>query len=248
MPVETASEPPPTALDKRGLTIRQLFDGIAGHYDLLNHLLSMNLDRRWRERAIDRLAPRPHGCYLDACTGTGDLGLALAARLREEDGARVYGSDFSLSMLESTRHKPVAADAPRPRWLAGDTLRLPFADGTFDGALVGFGIRNVDGLDQGLSELRRVLRPGGQLVLLEFTRMQNRMLRPFAEVYCRWIVPCVGNLVSRSRERAYSYLQASMKEWPDGERLAARMRDAGFETVEWRALFPGIVALHHGRV
>ena len=227
-------------LGKKQNDIQSLFNGIAPRYDLLNRLLSMNIDRWWREKAIDELAPREEGRYLDACAGTGDLAFALRKRFGGRR-PRVYCSDFSVEMVRRGNRK-----GRGPRFLAGDTLQLPFADDTFDGAMVGFGIRNVENLHGGLQELRRVIRPGGRLILLEFTPMQNRLLRPVVDFYCRKIMPQIGNILSGSRVRAYSYLNASMETWPDGERLAERMREAGYKGVRWRPLFPGLVALHRG--
>lgn len=244
-PRPAAAEEPHPYLDRGSTRIQSLFDHIAPRYDLLNHLLSLNMDRAWRRRAIAALAPRTGGVYLDACAGTGDLAFALAARLP----ARVFAADFSTEMLRVGLRKGRAAarrGGGAPRFLAGDTLRLPFADGAFDGAMVGFGIRNVERLAAGLRELRRVLRRDGRLVILEFTPMRNRLLRPAVSFYTNQILPRVGNLISGSKERAYSYLQESMRSWLDGDALAKALTDAGFRSVRWRTLLPGIVALHVG--
>lgn len=237
---------PHNGVDRRHERIQGLFDDIAPRYDFLNHLLSLNLDRRWRRRAVAALAPRPGVSYLDACAGTGDLAFALAARLPAGMGARVFATDFSLEMLRIGLRKSERAGPAGPRFLAGDTLRLPFESGVFQGALVGFGIRNVEDLGSGLRELRRVLRPGGRLVVLEFTPLRNRVLRPLVDFYTRRIMPRIGNLLSGTHTRAYSYLQESMDEWLDGAALARAFEDAGFRSVRWEALFPGIVALHAG--
>ncbi|MFQ5655329.1 MAG: class I SAM-dependent methyltransferase, partial [Planctomycetota bacterium] len=158
----------------------------------------------------------------------------------------VVADDFSLPMLRLGVAKARARGGGFPRFLAADTLMLPFEARTFDGAVVGFGIRNVERLDEGLRELERVLRPGARLVLLEFTELRNPLLGPCFRLYLRKVLPAVGNWVSGSRERAYSYLQSSVDHWPDGDGLAEQMRRAGFRGVTWRPLFPGNVALHAG--
>jgi demethylmenaquinone methyltransferase/2-methoxy-6-polyprenyl-1,4-benzoquinol methylase len=244
--VPTSPEPHPF-LDKDRRKIRALFDRIAPRYDLLNHLFSVNLDRRWRKKAAAELVALGSGNYLDACAGTGDLSFALTHRLGDTANTRVYSSDFSLSMLVrgKTKIRPSRGETP-PRFLAGDTLRLPFADGTFEGAAVAFGIRNVEDLPGGLRELTRVLRPGGRLLILEFTPFRFVPLRPFFDFYTRVVLPRVGNWISRSRERAYTYLQESVERWPQGEELAESMRAAGLTDVRWRTLFPGNVAIHAG--
>ncbi len=232
-------------LDKKQRKIQGLFDSIAPRYDLLNRLLSFGLDQGWRQKAVEKLQPTPGGLYLDACCGTGDLGFTLLEKCGHQSGIRVVASDFSLGMLHRGCLKKKRAQRS-PSFLAGDTLQLPFADATFDGATVAFGIRNVENLDAGLRELRRVIRPGARLVILEFTAIQIPIISPVAHFYLEHILPRVGNLIAGSRERAYSYLNDSIRRWPDGESLADRLRDAGLSAVEWRALFPGNVALHTG--
>ncbi|MGE3163316.1 MAG: bifunctional demethylmenaquinone methyltransferase/2-methoxy-6-polyprenyl-1,4-benzoquinol methylase UbiE [Planctomycetota bacterium] len=231
-------------LDKDHRKIRTLFDGIAPRYDLLNHLLSFNLDHRWRRQAIDVLRPRAGGHYLDVCCGTGDMAFELERRVG--GGAHVVATDFSVPMLEGSVQKCRDRAGTSPTFLAGDTLRLPFADGTFDGVTVAFGIRNVENLTGAAREIARVLRPGGTLAVLEFTPVQRRWLRPLFHLYCHGVVPWVGNLVSRSRDRAYSYLQQSIDRWPTAPDFADQLRAAAFASVDWRILFPGNVALHWG--
>ncbi len=231
-------------LNKEHRKIRQLFDGIAPRYDFLNHVLSLNLDHRWRRQAIGQLQKKDQGRYLDACCGTGDLTLALCKALRSFKDTEVVGSDFSLPMLQRGHHKGHEKGAPA-QWLAGDTLHLPFADESFDGITVGFGIRNVEDLDGGLTELRRVLKPGGRLVLLEFTQAPA-VIRPCVDFYCNRLLPRIGNWLSGSPDNAYSYLNQSIGQWPKGPILAGRLEDCGYQEVRWQRLFPGNVALHRG--
>lgn len=229
-------------LDKEQGKIRRLFDRIAPRYDLLNHLLSFNLDRGWRRRAIRELRAETGGRYLDVCAGTGDLAFTLDRVLQGK--AQIYASDFSVPMLHHGERKRRERNRRHPRFLGGDTLRLPFPSEAFDGATVAFGIRNVENFDAAATELARVLRPGARLVILEFTPVRNRLLRPAFHFYCHGVVPFVGNLISRSKDRAYSYLQQSIDRWPPADELAAQLKQAGFREVTWKILFPGNVALH----
>ena len=232
--------PAPVAPRERAAAVRGMFGAIAPRYDLLNHLLSLNVDRLWRRRAVARLVAggRGEGLFLDACAGTLDLALALARR-RDFHG-RVIASDFSFPMLE--RGAPKVAGAP-VSVICGDTLRLPFADGTFDGAMVGFGVRNLADLDAGLRELARVLKPGARLAVLEFTTPSWPPLRALYLTYFRRLLPWVGRIVSRHRS-AYSYLPASVLAFPPPAELAARLESAGFTAVRWERWTGGIAALH----
>jgi demethylmenaquinone methyltransferase/2-methoxy-6-polyprenyl-1,4-benzoquinol methylase len=220
--------------------IRRLFSEIAPRYDLLNHVLSMNLDRHWRRRAVACLGweGHPDGPYLDACAGTFDLSLELVGQPGFR--GRVVGSDFALPML--TEGLPKLADvAVTP--VCGDSLRLPFGTDTFRGATVGFGVRNLADLDLGLEELHRVLRVGARLVVLEFTTPPNPLLRQLYLFYLHRVLPLVGRWVS-GHPWAYSYLPASVKEFPGPTQLADRMRRAGFRGASWSLLSGGIAALH----
>jgi demethylmenaquinone methyltransferase/2-methoxy-6-polyprenyl-1,4-benzoquinol methylase len=207
-----------------------MFDRIAPVYDVMNHVMTAGLDRRWR-RLTARAVVRPGERVLDACCGTGDL--AIAAR---KAGGEVTGLDFSERMLERARRK-----APDLRWVAGDLLALPFADGAFDAATVGFGVRNVEDLEAGLRELARVLQPGGRLGCLEITRPRG-LLRPFFRVWFDGLVPFAGRVLPGGA--AYAYLPASVRRFPGPEDLGAAMERAGFADVTWRLLGGGIVALH----
>ena len=226
--------------DKRRY-VREMFSAIAPTYDLLNHLLSLNIDRSWRVRALDRLGweARPEGRYLDACAGTLDFAVALLGRPGFR--GRVVGADFAVPMLRCGAAKAAGRVLPA----GADALRLPFADGAFDGAFVGFGVRNLADLDAGLAELRRVLRPGARLVVLDFTTPSFAPLRVLYLFYFRRILPLVGRLVS-GHPTAYDYLPSSVMEFPSPPALRARMEGAGFRECGWRLLTGGIAAVHWG--
>jgi demethylmenaquinone methyltransferase/2-methoxy-6-polyprenyl-1,4-benzoquinol methylase len=235
----------PTALpadEEKAAHVRRMFSSIAPRYDLLNHLLSLNIDRLWRRRAVDRLRweRAPSGRFLDNCAGTLDLATELARRPGFE--GRVIGSDFTFAMLAGGVHK---LDALRVDPVCADALRLPYPDASFDGATVGFGVRNLADLDAGLREMARVLKPGARLVILEFTTPHWQPFRGLYFFYFLRVLPLVGRLVSRHGS-AYSYLPESVLRFPEPAELAERMRDAGFAQVEWKRLSGGIVALHWG--
>jgi demethylmenaquinone methyltransferase/2-methoxy-6-polyprenyl-1,4-benzoquinol methylase len=219
-----------------------MFGAIAPRYDFLNHLLSLNTDRRWRRLAVDRLLrhARSDGVFLDACAGTLDLAREIAGRAAFH--GRVLASDFAVPMLERGVRK---VDRLRVSVVCADTLRLPAADATLDGAIVGFGVRNLADLGAGLAEFARVLRPGAPLVILEFTTPSWHPFRSLYLLYFRQILPRIGRLVSRHGS-AYDYLPATVLEFPSPAALATLMRDAGFGGVEWTVLSGGIAAIHVG--
>ena len=221
-----------------------MFARIAGRYDLLNHLLSGNTDRRWRRLVARELGDAlvPGARVLDAACGTGDLALTLAAA----GGVEVIGVDFCRPMLEIAARKS-AADSPRVRYVEGDALRLPFADEAFDVATIAFGLRNLSSVEGGLRELRRVLRRGGRVAVLEFSRPVVPGFRALFQFYFTRVLPRVGGMLSGARG-AYEYLPDSVSRFPDQKRLAALMRAAGFEEVAYKNLTGGIAALHTGRV
>jgi demethylmenaquinone methyltransferase/2-methoxy-6-polyprenyl-1,4-benzoquinol methylase len=236
----------PDAAPKRGTEragqVRRVFSEIAPRYDLLNHVLSLNIDRRWRKAAVEHLGWEgvPEGTYLDACAGTYELALALAGR--EGFRGRVVAADFAHPMLAQGASKIIRAPvAP----VCADSLELPFPDAAFDGATVGFGVRNLADVRTGLAELRRVLRPGGRLVVLEFTEPPNRVVRAGYLFYFRRILPVVGRLVS-GHQWAYTYLPESVKEFPGPKELGSLFEQVGFRDVGWRLLTGGIAALHWG--
>jgi demethylmenaquinone methyltransferase/2-methoxy-6-polyprenyl-1,4-benzoquinol methylase len=219
--------------------VRDMFTAIAPHYDFLNHLLSLNIDRRWRKAAVAGLGweANPRGTYLDLCAGTMDLA-ALLARQPGFQGS-VVGADFVVPMLARGRAK-----AARAVPVAADALTLPFPDSSFDGAMVGFGIRNLTDLDAGLAEAARVLKPGARFVVLEFATPRFAPLRAVYLFYFRRVLPAVGRAVSKHTD-AYTYLPESVLAFPEPEAFAARMA-AGFANVGYERLTGGIAALHHG--
>jgi len=212
--------------------VRSMFDRIAPVYDVMNRAMTVGLDQRWR-RLTARAVVRQGDEVLDACCGTGDL--AIAARAA---GGTVTGLDFSEPMLERARRKEPAIE-----WVRGDLLELPFADASFDAATVGFGVRNVADLERGLAELRRVLRPGGRLAILEITRPRG-LLQPFYRLWFDVLIPLAGRILPGGK--AYTYLPASVRRFPGPEALVALLETHDFGEVSYRRLGGGIVALHIG--
>lgn len=223
--------------------VRRMFGRVARRYDLLNHLLSLNIDRRWREHTVRRVRPllgsRPR--VLDVCCGTADLTLALEAGL----GVGVAGSDFCRPMLAVAKRK-IRSKSARSVLLEADTLRLPVADASLDLLTVAFGFRNLANYEAGLAEMRRVLAPEGVLALLEFSQPSNRAFGAVYGLYSRWVLPWIGGVISGSRE-AYAYLPDSVRKFPTASQLAGMMRAAGFREVSYDLLTGGIAALHVGR-
>jgi len=203
-------------------------------YDRMNSVMTVGLDRRWRERAADLARVGVGSMALDVATGTGDLALALQRR-----GAEVTGLDFSHEMLTLAREK-----GPGITWQAGNALELPFADGEFDAATVGFGARNFDDLGRGLREMARVVRPGGRVVVLEITTPQRLPLSWFFGLWFGRLVPLLGRLAGDSE--AYDYLPSSVRRFPGPRGLAAELAAAGLDDVSWVLTAGGIIALHSG--
>lgn len=226
----------------REAQVQTIFSEIAPRYDLLNHVLSLNIDRAWRRKAVGLLdwERAPEGRFLDACAGTMDLSLELAGR-RGFRGS-VVASDFAQPMLVHGLPKVARASI---RAVCADSLRLPFPSDTFEGATVGFGVRNLSDLSAGLREFHRVLRPGARLVVLEFTTPPNPLVRAGYHVYFHRILPLVGRIVS-GHPWAYTYLPKSVKEFPGPEELRRLFLDAGFEDAGYRLVTFGIAAIHWG--
>ncbi len=214
-------------------SVRSMFDRIAPMYDVMNRVMTAGLDVRWR-RLTAEAAVRKGDRVLDAACGTGDLAIADV----KAGAGRVTGLDFSAEMLARARKKSASIE-----WIQGDMLALPFADETFDAATVGFGVRNVENLELGLRELRRVLRSGGRLAILEITQPRGG-LRPFYSLWFDRIIPALGKVLPGGD--AYTYLPASVKRFPTAERLADLLREAGFADVRFKLMAGSIVALHTG--
>jgi len=222
--------------------VRAMFSDIAPSYDLLNHLLSLNIDKRWRRRAIRALGWErdPRGLYLDLCAGTLDVGVELASQ--RGFAGRVAAADFAEPMLRAglgkVHGRPVHA-------VTADALGLPLGDASCSGAIVAFGVRNLADLDAGLREVARVLEPGGRFVILEFTTPPNALVRRGYHLYFHTLLPRLGGLISGNRG-AYRYLPESVTHFPSAPELGARMESAGFRDVRWELLTFGIAAIHVG--
>ncbi len=227
--------------DKRAY-VRAVFEEIAPRYDLLNHLLSLNVDRVWRRRALRALdwPSAPRGCYLDLCAGTLDVGAELIRQ--PAFGGFVVGADFAVSMLRAGNGK---APANRLGPVGADAQQLPIGEHTMDGATVAFGIRNVADLDVALREVHRVLKPGARFVILEFTTPRSAVVRAGYHFYFHHLLPLIGGVISGHRT-AYKYLPASVSHFPSEPELARRMTGAGFTNVRWESLSLGIAAIHVG--
>ena len=237
----TASAAAAGGAEKRAY-VKRIFSEIAPRYDLLNHVLSLNIDRRWRRLAIARLAVERDQCgrYLDLCAGTMDV----AAQISMLPGFRglVIGADFAEPMLKAGADK---VKGGRIAPVTADAVQLPLASGQLAGAIVAFGIRNVAGLEASLKEAFRVLAPGGRFVILEFSTPRIRVLRVLYRLYFHYVLPLIGRLVSGHRT-AYTYLPRSVANFPVEEKLARKMEDAGFTKVSWSTLSFGVAAIHVG--
>jgi demethylmenaquinone methyltransferase/2-methoxy-6-polyprenyl-1,4-benzoquinol methylase len=243
--LETTAAPP---IDKRAERIRDMFAGIAPRYDLLNSLLSLRIDRRWRDRVVRDVAPdhADSAPVLDVCTGTGELALAYAAA---HPDSTVIGTDFCLPMLDIAKRKAakLSEDARRPEFMEADALALPFPSDRFQIAAIAFGLRNVADFRAGLAELARVVQPGGRVAVLEFSRPRTPILKHLYLAYFKQILPRIGQRVSPNRDAAYEYLPASVMSFPDGKELAGELGAVGLEDVSVTPLTFGIAALYVGR-
>jgi demethylmenaquinone methyltransferase/2-methoxy-6-polyprenyl-1,4-benzoquinol methylase len=225
--------------------VRAMFGRVAPRYDLANHLLSANVDRYWRNRTVSRVSDileRPHATVLDLACGTGDLLIALERRA----GRGLIGSDFCHPMLTAAgaklkRHRMVS------KLVESDALSLPFPDASIDLVTIAFGYRNLANYRAGLAEMRRVLRPGGALAILEFTQPPNAAFAAVYNWYSRRVLPVIGGFLSGAKE-AYEYLPESVRKFPEAPELASMMKNEGFSRVDWEYLTFGIAALHIGRI
>jgi demethylmenaquinone methyltransferase/2-methoxy-6-polyprenyl-1,4-benzoquinol methylase len=223
-----------------------MFDRIAGRYDLLNRVMTMGVDKRWRRAAVKAARVRRGSDALDVCCGTGDITFLLA----KAGARRAVGVDFSSNMLVKARERVAGVDpavSKAVEFVQGDALDLPFADDSFDALTVSFGVRNVASLEQAFSEFRRVVRPGGRVVCLEITRPASGPAKAFYGLWFHRIVPVMGGVLGGDRE-AYTYLPRSTKAFPRPGRLASLMGERGLCEVTYRTFAGGIVALHQGTV
>lgn len=233
----------PEVVDDRGIPVEQMFSAIAPRYDLLNRLLSAGRDRSWRREAVAAAALPPEGALLDVCTGTADMALEAARRFPD---ARIAGVDFSRPMIDLGRAKVERARlGERITLQVAPAEALPFPEGFFDAATAAFGLRNIPDRLRGLREMRRVLRPGGRAVILEFSIPPFPLFRGVYLWYFHRVLPWIGRIVS-GHPTAYAYLPASVADFPSPEGLSAWMREAGFRDVSHRLLTAGIVAIHVG--
>ena len=236
---------PPIVLDKAESRIRGMFAEIAPTYDLLNHLLSLNIDKAWRRRVTHLVPCTNGGPILDLCTGTGDLAFAYDRACSEK--AAIVGADFCTEMLTRAVKKSVRRGSTRRiQIVEADAQRLPFAAETFEVAAVAFGLRNVTDPEKGIAEMVRVLKPGGRLAILEFSKPRHRFLGRLYRFYFRYLLPLVGQMFSRSQQLAYHYLPQSVLEFPDGEALTERLRQHGLTDVWFKPFTFGIASLYVG--
>jgi demethylmenaquinone methyltransferase/2-methoxy-6-polyprenyl-1,4-benzoquinol methylase len=246
-PSTVGDVPPNGQLDKSETRVREMFRQIAPKYDLMNHLLSLNIDRYWRWQTVRRIRFESSAPILDTCTGTGDLALAISRKAPQK--VDVIGSDFCRAMLEIANQKsdPETKGDRRVRFLEADSQYLPFADELFQCVTVAFGLRNVTDTLRGLREMARVCRPGGQVLVLEFSRPRTWGLRQSYNFYFTHILPKVGQWLARNDKSAYSYLPESVGQFPDGPALVELMTTAGLVDVSYTPLTCGIATIYEGR-
>jgi demethylmenaquinone methyltransferase/2-methoxy-6-polyprenyl-1,4-benzoquinol methylase len=232
-------------VDKSADRIRRMFGAIARRYDLMNHLLSLGIDRAWRRKTVRRVSPRGNDPILDLCTGTGDL--ALAYWRKTAGRVPIVGADFCGPMLTIARQKAQRAGATAAvSFVEADATQLPLADNTFQIVCVAFGLRNVQDTDRGLAEMVRVCRPGGQVAILEFSTPSFGPMRMLYGWYFRWVVPGVGQALARNSESAYNYLPASVGEFPQGPVMCRRLEAAGLDAVRSYPFTFGVATLYVG--
>ena len=237
------------AVDKSGNRDQQMFAEIAPKYDLMNHLSSMNVDRWWRSRTVKRLQPGAEFRALDVCTGTGDLAIALWQKIKKESGGKAFevvGADFCRPMLEIGVGKAQRLNCDSLQFVEADAMHLPFADDQFDVVTVAFGLRNVAGTEEGLSEMVRVCNPGGRVAVLEFTMPRIWPLSSMYQFYFLKVLPKVGQWFARNNSDAYNYLPESVGQFPQYEALAKMMNQAGLKDVKFYPMTIGLATLYVG--
>lgn len=231
------------AEDQKAGMVHGVFSSVASKYDIMNDAMSMGIHRVWKDAMMDWLAPRPDQKLLDVAGGTGDISFRFLKRAK---GATSIVLDMTESMLVEGRKRAEAADlADSLSWVTGDAMALPFEDNQFDVYTISFGIRNVTRIDEALSEAYRVLKPGGRLMVLEFSQLPNPAMQKAYDLYSFNVIPRMGQVITGDRD-SYQYLVESIRKFPDQETFAAMIRMAGFENVSYRNLSMGIAALHSG--
>lgn len=241
------TEVPPELLDKREVRIRRMFGEIAPWYDFLNHLLSLNIDRRWRARTAKRVPPRPaaEGPILDLCTGTGDLALVYDAAAA--GAVPIIAADFCHEMLVRAARKAAAAGTgTRVRFIEADAQALPFPADSFQLVTIAFGLRNITDTDAGIGEIVRVTRPGGRVAILEFSRPRHPVLGRLYRWYFRYVLPLIGQILCRNNQSAYRYLPESVLKFPDYDDLTAKLAAHGLTEVTYEPFTFGIATLYVG--
>ncbi|RWR45402.1 bifunctional demethylmenaquinone methyltransferase/2-methoxy-6-polyprenyl-1,4-benzoquinol methylase UbiE [Sinirhodobacter ferrireducens] len=229
--------------DAKAGMVHGVFSRVASKYDIMNDLMSMGIHRVWKDAMMDWLAPRPGQRLLDVAGGTGDVAFRF---LKRAPGATATVCDMTESMLIEGQKRAEAEDmAERLSWVVGDAMELPFEDNTFDVYTISFGIRNVTRIPDALSEAYRVLRPGGRIMVLEFSQIPNDMLQSLYDAYSFNVIPVMGQIVANDRD-SYQYLVESIRKFPNQELFASMIREAGFDHVKYRNLTMGIAALHSG--
>jgi demethylmenaquinone methyltransferase/2-methoxy-6-polyprenyl-1,4-benzoquinol methylase len=231
------------AEDEKAGLVHGVFTSVASRYDVMNDVMSGGVHRLWKDAAMDWLAPRGGQRLLDVAGGTGDIAFRF---LKRAPGAEAVVLDLTEPMLAEGRRRAEAARlGERLDWIAGDAMALPFEDASFDRYAISFGIRNVTRIGDALREAFRVLRPGGRMMVLEFSRLPNPLLQRAYDAYSFNVIPRMGQAIARDRE-SYQYLVESIRNFPDQETFAGMIREAGFEQVRYRNLTQGIAALHSG--
>jgi demethylmenaquinone methyltransferase / 2-methoxy-6-polyprenyl-1,4-benzoquinol methylase len=233
-----------TTVDKSSDKVQRMFAQIAPRYDLLNQILSLNIDKSWRRKVVDGLKVTGSAPVLDVCTGTGELALAIA--YRHAGQFEVVGTDFCGPMLELARKKVARTPRSPMRFLEASTESLPFADDLFQAVTVAFGIRNVADSAKGLREMIRVCKPQGQIIVLEFSQPSWPVVKQIYQIYFRFLLPALGQLMAKNSESAYHYLPQSVREFPSGQAMIDFMEQQGLRSVEARPLTFGIATIYKG--